>query len=135
VAGGGRPPQFEKGFYVEPTLFADVDNSMTIAQEEIFGPVLVVVPFDDDDDAVRLANESHYGLGVGVTSGSEDRALAVARRVRAGTVAVNGGVWYGADAPFGGYKASGIGRQNGPEGFEQYTETKTYAGGLPPLTE
>jgi aldehyde dehydrogenase (NAD+) len=135
VAGGGRPPQFDKGFYVEPTLFADVDNSMTIAQEEIFGPVLVVVPFDDDDDAVRLANESHYGLGVGVTSGSEERALAVARRVRAGTVAVNGGVWYGADAPFGGYKASGIGRQNGPEGFEQYTETKTYAGGLPPLTE
>jgi aldehyde dehydrogenase (NAD+) len=135
VAGGGRPPQFDKGFYVEPTLFADVDNSMTIAQEEIFGPVLVVVPFDDDDDAVRLANDSHYGLGVGVTSGSEERALAVARRVRAGTVAVNGGVWYGADAPFGGYKASGIGRQNGPEGFEQYTETKTYAGGLPPLTE
>ncbi|HUY67131.1 MAG TPA: aldehyde dehydrogenase family protein [Acidimicrobiales bacterium] len=132
VVGGGRPPQFDKGYYVEPTLFADVDNSMTIAQQEIFGPVLVVVPFDDDDDAVRLANDNQYGLGVGVTSGSEERALAVARRVRAGTVSVNGGVWYGADAPFGGYKASGIGRQNGPEGFEQYTETKTYAGGLPP---
>jgi aldehyde dehydrogenase (NAD+) len=133
VVGGGRPAQFDKGYYVEPTLFADVDNSMTIAQEEIFGPVLIVVPFDDDDDAVRVANQSQYGLGVGVTSGSEERALAVARRVRAGTVSVNGGVWYGADAPFGGYKASGIGRQNGPEGFEQYTETKTYAGGLPPL--
>jgi aldehyde dehydrogenase (NAD+) len=132
VTGGRRPPQFDKGYFVEPTLFADVDNSMTIAQEEIFGPVLVVVPFDDDDDAVRLANQNQYGLGVGVTSGSEERALSVAKRVRAGTVGVNGGVWYGADAPFGGYKASGIGRQNGIEGFEQYTETKTYAGGLPP---
>ncbi len=98
VAGGGRPPQFDKGYYVEPTLFADVDNKMSIAQEEIFGPVLVVVPFDDDDDAVRVANDSQYGLGVGVTSGSEERALAVARRVRAGTVGVNGGIWYGADA-------------------------------------
>jgi aldehyde dehydrogenase (NAD+) len=133
VVGGGRPPQFDKGFYVEPTLFADVDNTMSIAREEIFGPVLVVVPFDDDDDAVRLANENQYGLGVGVTSASEERAMAVARRVRAGTAGVNGGVWYGPDAPFGGYKASGVGRQNGIEGFEQYTETKTYAGGLPPL--
>jgi aldehyde dehydrogenase (NAD+) len=132
VVGGGRPAQFDKGYYVEPTLFADVDNSMSIAQDEIFGPVLVVVPFEDDDDAVRVANESPYGLGVGVTSGSEERALAVARRVRAGTVGVNGGIWYGADAPFGGYKSSGVGRQNGIEGFEQYTETKTYAGGLPP---
>jgi aldehyde dehydrogenase (NAD+) len=105
---------------------------MSIAQQEIFGPVLVVVPFDDDDDAVRVANDSEYGLGVGVTSASEERALAVARRIRAGTVGVNGGIWYGADAPFGGYKASGIGRQNGIEGFEQYTETKTIAGGLPP---
>ncbi len=132
VRGGRRPPQFDKGYYVEPTLFADVDNSMAIAQEEIFGPVLVVVPFEDDEDAVRLANQSQYGLGVGVTSGSEERALSVARRVRAGTVGVNGGIWYGADAPFGGYKASGVGRQNGVEGFQQYTETKTYAGGLPP---
>ena len=132
VFGGGRPSHLEKGYYVEPTLFADVDNSMTIAREEIFGPVLVVVPFEDDDDAVRLANDNQYGLGVSVTSGSEERALSVARRVHAGTVSVNGGVWYGADAPFGGYKASGIGRQNGLEGFEQYSETKTYAGGLPP---
>ena len=133
VVGGGRPPQFDKGFYVEPTLFADVENTMSIAREEIFGPVLVVVPFDDDADAVRLANENQYGLGVGVTSASEERAMAVARQVRAGTAGVNGGVWYGPDAPFGGYKASGVGRQNGIEGFEQYTETKTYAGGLPPL--
>jgi aldehyde dehydrogenase (NAD+) len=132
VVGGGRPAHLDKGYFVEPTLFADVDNSMTIAQEEIFGPVLVVVPFDDDDDAVRIANDNQYGLGVGVTSASEERAMGVARRIRAGTVGINGGVWYGADAPFGGYKASGIGRQNGIEGFEQYTETKTYAGGLPP---
>jgi aldehyde dehydrogenase (NAD+) len=132
VVGGGRPAHLEKGYYVEPTLFADVENSMSIAQNEIFGPVLVVVPFDDDDDAVRVANDNEYGLGANVTSASEERALAVARRLRAGTVGINGGVWYGPDAPFGGYKASGIGRQNGIEGFEQYTETKTYAGGLPP---
>ena len=132
VVGGGRPAHLDTGYYVEPTLFADVDNSMSIAREEIFGPVLVVVPFDDDDDAVRIANENDYGLGVGVTAGSEERALAVARRVRAGTVSINGGIWYGPDAPFGGYKASGIGRQNGREGFEQYLETKTYAGALPP---
>jgi aldehyde dehydrogenase (NAD+) len=133
VVGGGRPDHLPVGYYVEPTLMADVDNSMTIAQEEIFGPVLVVVPFDDDDDAVRIANDSPYGLGCGVTSGSEERALAVAKRIRAGSAMINGGLWYGADAPFGGYKASGIGRQNGIEGFEQYTETKSVAGGLPPL--
>jgi aldehyde dehydrogenase (NAD+) len=132
VVGGGRPAHLDTGYYVEPTLFADVDNSMTIAREEIFGPVLVVVPFDDDDDAVRVANENEYGLGVGVTAGSDERAMAVARRVRAGTASINGGIWYGPDAPFGGYKASGVGRQNGREGFEQYTETKTYAGALPP---
>jgi aldehyde dehydrogenase (NAD+) len=133
VVGGGRPAHLPTGYYVEPTLIADVDNSMTIAQEEIFGPVLVVIPFEDDDDAVRIANDSPYGLGCGVTSGSEERAIAVARRIRAGSAMVNGGIWYGADSPFGGYKASGVGRQNGIEGFEQYTETKTVAGGLPPL--
>ena len=105
---------------------------MTIAQEEIFGPVLVLIPFEDDEDAVRIANDSEYGLSGGVTSASEERALAVARRIRAGTVSVNGGVYYSAASPFGGYKASGIGRQNGIEGFEQYLETKTIAGGLPP---
>ncbi len=131
VVGGGRPAHLPTGYYVEPTLLADVDNTMTVAREEIFGPVLVVIPFEDDDDAVRIANDSPYGLGVGVTSASEERALAVARRVRAGTAMVNGGLWYGADAPFGGYKASGIGRQNGFEGFEQYLETKTIAGPLP----
>jgi len=130
VVGGGRPAHLPVGYFVEPTLLADVDNSMTVAREEIFGPVLVAIPFEDDDDAVRIANDNQYGLSCAVTSGSEERALAVAARVRAGTVSVNGGVWYGADAPFGGYKASGIGRQNGIEGFEQYLETKTYAGPL-----
>ena len=134
VTGGGKPEHLPLGYYVEPTLIADVDNSMTVAQEEIFGPVLVAIPYEDDDDAVRIANDNQYGLGCGVTSGSEERAIAVARRIRAGTASVNGGVWYGADSPFGGYKASGIGRQNGLEGFEQYTETKTLAGPLPPAS-
>jgi aldehyde dehydrogenase (NAD+) len=99
---------------------------MTIAQEEIFGPVLCVIPYDDDDDAVRIANDSGYGLSGGVF-GSEDRANAIARRLRTGSISVNGGVWYGADMPYGGYKSSGIGRQNGIEGFEQYLETKILA--------
>jgi aldehyde dehydrogenase (NAD+) len=127
AVGGGRPAHLPKGWFVEPTLFVDVDNSMTIAQEEIFGPVLVVIPYDDDDDAVRIANDSGYGLSGGVFSSSEDRATAVARRIRTGSIGVNGGLWYGADAPYGGYKASGIGRQNGVEGFEQYLETKSIA--------
>jgi aldehyde dehydrogenase (NAD+) len=126
VVGGSRG-SFERGYFVEPTLFANVENSMTIAQEEIFGPVLVMIPFDDDDDAVRIANDSIYGLSGIVTSGSLDRGLAVARRIRTGTIGVNGGNWYAADSPFGGYKASGIGRQGGLEGFEQYLETKTMA--------
>jgi len=125
VAGGGIPAHLPKGFYVEPTLFADVDNSMTIAREEIFGPVLVVIPFEDDDDAVRIANDSAYGLSGAVSSGDLERAKAVARRIRTGTVGINGGIWYGADAPFGGYKGSGIGRQCGIEGLEIFTEVKT----------
>jgi len=130
VTGGGRPAHLATGWYVEPTLFADVDNSMRIAREEIFGPVLVMIPFRDDDDAVRIANDSEFGLSGGVTSASEERALAVARRIRAGTVSVNGGIYYNAASPFGGYKGSGVGRQNGREGFEQHLETKTIAGGL-----
>ena len=100
---------------------------MTIAQEEIFGPVLVVIPYEDDDDAVRIANDSVYGLAGGVSSGSLERSMAVASRIRAGTLSVNGGSTYGADMPFGGYKHSGVGRQNGIEGFEQYLETKALA--------
>jgi aldehyde dehydrogenase (NAD+) len=100
---------------------------MTIAREEIFGPVLVVIPFEDDDDAVRIANDSSYGLTGSVFSASHDRALAVASRVRAGIFSVNGGTPYGPDLPFGGYKESGVGRQNGLAGFEQYLETKSLA--------
>jgi aldehyde dehydrogenase (NAD+) len=124
VVGGHRPAQFDKGYFVEPTLFTDVDNSMTIAQEEIFGPVLAVIAYDDDSDAVRIANDSSYGLSGGVYSASAERALSIASRIRTGSISVNGGVWYGADGPYGGYKTSGIGRQNGIEGFETYLETK-----------
>ncbi len=127
VVGGGRPESLDRGWYVEPTLFVDVDNTMTIAQEEIFGPVLVVIPFDDDDDAVRIANESKYGLAGMVFSDSVERSMAVARRIRTGSLGVNGGAPYGADLPFGGYKHSGIGRQNGTAGFDQYLETKSIA--------
>jgi len=127
VLGGGRPAHLEKGWYVEPTLFIDVDNSMTIAQEEIFGPVLAVIPYDDDEHAIRIANDSGYGLSGGVFSPNEARATAIARRIRTGSIGINGGVWYGADSPYGGYKNSGIGRQNGIEGFEQYLETKAVA--------
>jgi aldehyde dehydrogenase (NAD+) len=131
VAGGGRPAHLPQGWFVEPTLFADVDNSMTIAQEEIFGPVLVVIPFDDDADAVRIANDSQYGLAGAVTSASEERALAVAARMQAGSITVNGGIWSGPDAPFGGWKASGIGVKYGLEGLEEHLVTKTLAAPLP----
>ncbi|MEZ5168573.1 MAG: aldehyde dehydrogenase family protein [Acidimicrobiales bacterium] len=125
--GGGVPAHLEKGYYVEPTLFVDVDNSMTIAQEEIFGPVLSIIAYDDDDDAVAIANDSLYGLAGGVWSADKDRAMAVARRMRTGAVDVNGGS-FNIQAPFGGYKQSGYGRENGPygiEGLEIFTETKT----------
>jgi aldehyde dehydrogenase (NAD+) len=128
LAGSTEPPKdFDKGFWVSPTLFTDVDNSMTIAQEEIFGPVLVVIPYEDEDDAVRIANDSPYGLAGNVMSSSLDRSLAVARRLRAGFIGLNGTAGYGADTPFGGYKDSGVGRQNGIVGFTQYTEVKSVA--------
>ncbi len=127
VVGGGPPAHLEKGFYVEPTVFANVDPEATIAQEEIFGPVLCVIPFEDDDDAVRIANDSEYGLSGSITSGDIERALSVARRVRTGTLSVNGGMWFHPDTPFGGYKQSGIGRENGVMGFEEHLETKVIA--------
>jgi len=126
--GGGRPAHLPVGWYVEPTLLVDETNRTAVSQEEIFGPALVLIPFDDDDDAVRIANDSEYGLSGMISSGSEERAVAMAHRIRSGTVGVNGGIFYGGDAPFGGYKASGFGRQNGLEGFEQYLETKTISG-------
>jgi aldehyde dehydrogenase (NAD+) len=129
AVGGGRPSgdEFAKGWWVEPTLFTNVDNSMAIAQQEIFGPVLCLIPFEDEDDAVRIANDSKYGLQGGVFSSSLEKSLAVARRVRTGGIGVNGGAPYGPDVPFGGYKHSGIGRQNGLPGFEQYLEIKSIA--------
>jgi len=117
----------QDGFWIEPTVVAGLDNSSRLAQEEIFGPVLVVIPHDGDDDAVRIANDSAYGLSGSVDSGSLERAKAVAARIRTGTLAVNGGVWFSPDAPFGGYKQSGIGREMGVAGFEEYLETKTIA--------
>ena len=129
AVGGGRPAHLERGYFVEPTLFVDVDPDSTIAQEEIFGPVLAVIRYEDDDDAVRIANNSTYGLSGAVTSKSLDRTMGVARRIRTGTVSVNGGLWFGPDSPFGGYKQSGSGREHGVAGFEEYLETKTL--GLP----
>jgi aldehyde dehydrogenase (NAD+) len=127
ATGGGRPTSFDRGFFVEPTLITGLDNSARVAREEIFGPVLVVIAHDGDDDAVRIANDSPYGLSGAVHSADPERAWAVARRVRTGTMSVNGGVWYAGDVPFGGYKASGIGREMGVAGFEEYLETKSVA--------
>ena len=129
VTGGGVPPEQPRGYFVQPTVLADVTPGARVAQEEIFGPVLVVIPHDGDDDAVAIANDSRYGLSGGVLSASDERARAVAERIRTGTIMVNGGLYYGADAPFGGYKHSGIGREMGQAGFEEYLEIKTIAVG------
>ncbi|MEV5750723.1 aldehyde dehydrogenase [Actinoallomurus sp. NPDC052308] len=128
-ATGGRRADREKGFWIEPTLVTGLTNASRTAREEIFGPVLVILPHDGDDDAVRIANDSPYGLSGAVHGGDLDRARAVARRLRTGTVGVNGGVWYSADVPFGGYKQSGVGREMGLAGFEEYLEIKSIAEG------
>ncbi|MEZ5502263.1 MAG: aldehyde dehydrogenase family protein [Halioglobus sp.] len=125
VAGGAAAPDRHKGFFIQPTLFTDVSNAMSIARQEIFGPVMVMIPFDDDDDAVRIANDSEYGLSGAIHSGDKARALALARRIRSGSLSINGAGFFGADAPFGGYKQSGVGREMGLEGLLEYTETKT----------
>jgi aldehyde dehydrogenase (NAD+) len=124
LGGNGMPDGLSSGWYVRPTIFADVDNGMRIAQEEIFGPVLSVIPYDNVADAVRIANDSDYGLAGTVWTGDDEAGLDVARQVRAGTYGVN---TYTMDfaAPFGGFKASGIGREFGPEGLGQYTELKS----------
>jgi aldehyde dehydrogenase (NAD+) len=127
VTGGGVPAGHEAGFWVEPTVVAGLTNASRVAREEIFGPVLVVLAHDGDDDAVRIANDSPYGLSGSVDSGDLERARRVAARVRTGTLAVNGGVWFAPDAPFGGYKQSGLGREMGVAGFEEYLETKLLA--------
>jgi betaine-aldehyde dehydrogenase len=125
VVGGGRPAGLSRGWFVEPTVFADVDNSMTIAREEIFGPVVSVIPYDSDDDAVRIANDSDYGLSGSVWTADRERGIDVARRVRTGTYAVNSGMTIDLKNPFGGFKSSGIGRELGPEGLEAYLEVQT----------
>jgi aldehyde dehydrogenase (NAD+) len=127
VTGGKRPADLPKGWYVEPTVLAGVDNSMRVAREEIFGPVVSFIPFDDDDHAVAIANDSAYGLGGGVWSADIDHAKAIARRVRTGTIVVNGGAPPHPRAPYGGFKESGLGRELGVEGLEAYLESKTIA--------
>lgn len=124
VTGGGRPEGLDSGWFVQPTVFADVDNAMTIAQEEIFGPVLAVIPYEDEADAIRIANDSVYGLAGSVYTTDIPKALQIAAKIRTGTYAVN---MYAFDpgAPFGGYKNSGIGRENGPEGIEAYCQAKS----------
>lgn len=123
LAGGNIRTDKGNGFFIEPTCFVDVRNDMRIAQEEIFGPVLVVIPFDDEEDAVRIANDSIYGLG-GAVFGPTDRAIAICKRIRAGALSVNGGTSITGDLPFGGYKQSGIGREWGREGIEDFLEVK-----------
>jgi aldehyde dehydrogenase (NAD+) len=124
VGGNGMPAGMDKGWYVQPTVFANVDNTMRIAREEIFGPVLSIIPYDDVNDAVRIANDNDYGLAGSVWTADAEAGLDIARRVRTGTYGVNG---YSMDfkAPFGGYKASGVGREFGPEGLDHYVELKS----------
>jgi len=130
LAAGGEKAD-GPGFFYLPTLLANVDPDSEIAQEEVFGPVLAVIAHDGDDDAVRIANNSIYGLSGAVFGGDEQRALSVARRIRTGTIGVNGGAWFGPDVPFGGYKQSGVGREMGAAGLEEFLETKSLAVPLP----
>jgi aldehyde dehydrogenase (NAD+) len=123
LVAGGTDSGHDKGYYVPATVFSGVTPDMTIAREEIFGPVLSIMPYDDEDDAVRIANDSEYGLAGGVWSGDPDRALRVAKRMRTGQVEINGGAFNPA-APFGGYKQSGVGREGGTFGLEEFLETK-----------
>ena len=130
VLGGGRPAGLERGWFVEPTVFADVDNAHRISQEEIFGPVLSIIPYADVPDAVRIANDSEYGLGGAVFTEDPERGIAVAAQVRTGTCSVNEGPPAGGGGPFGGYKRSGLGREYAREGWDAYLEIKSVS--LPP---
>jgi acyl-CoA reductase-like NAD-dependent aldehyde dehydrogenase len=127
VVGGHAPEHLPTGYFYEPTLLVGADENSAVAQDELFGPVLVVLPHDGDDDAVRIANNSIFGLSGSVLSTDRERALGVARRIRCGTMSVNGGVYYGPDAPFGGYKQSGVGREMGAAGLNEFLELKTFA--------
>jgi len=124
ATGGGRPDGLDRGYFLEPTVFDNVTNQMRIAREEIFGPVLAVIPYDSEEEGIAIVNDSDYGLGGSVFSADPERAIAVAHRVESGTVGING---YGIklDAPFGGIKSSGLGRELGPEGFAEYLELKS----------
>jgi acyl-CoA reductase-like NAD-dependent aldehyde dehydrogenase len=124
TGGTGKPEGLDQGYFVRPTVFSDVSNDMTIAQEEIFGPVLSIIPFADEDDAVRIANDSNYGLSGGVWSADKERATKIARRIRTGQIEVNGGA-FNPNAPFGGFKQSGYGREYGEHGFEEFLEVKS----------
>lgn len=128
VTGGSRPAAFERGWFVEPTLFVDVDNAMRVAREEIFGPVVAVIDYDDPAEAIAIANDSEYGLSGSVWTADIDGGIEVARQVRTGMIGING-AWQSPDAPFGGFKQSGIGRECGPEGLRLYLESKAI--GLP----
>jgi betaine-aldehyde dehydrogenase len=122
ACGGGVPRGRDKGWFIEPTLFYDVNNQMTIAREEIFGPVLVVIPYGTEAEAIAIANDSDFGLGGGVWCGDSEHGVDVARRVRSGTITVNNAMLLDFRSPFGGFKKSGIGRELGPEGLAPYTE-------------
>ncbi|MFE2066539.1 aldehyde dehydrogenase family protein [Streptomyces sp. NPDC059467] len=132
LRGGNR---IEPGYFYEPTLLANVDPDSEIAQEEVFGPVLAVIPFDDEEDAVRIANNSRYGLSGAVHSADEQRAIRLARRIRTGTFSINGGNYFAPDVPFGGYKQSGVGRESGRSGFEEFLEEKSFARVVVPLEQ
>ena len=127
LAGGNATSDKGAGFFVEPTCFVDVTNDMKIAREEIFGPVLVVITYEDEEDAIRIANDSDYGLFGAVCSGDPERAMRVARRIRSGIFSINGGIAVAMDLPFGGYKQSGLGKEWGLEGFSEFLETKVIA--------
>jgi acyl-CoA reductase-like NAD-dependent aldehyde dehydrogenase len=124
VTGGKRPKDLPKGYFLEPTIFANVKNSIRIAQEEIFGPVVSVIPYKDVDEAVKIANDSTFGLGGGISSSDVGKAVEVAKRIRTGVVWINNGLLPMTDAPFGGFKESGIGREGGKWGLEEYTEVQ-----------
>ncbi len=124
VTGGER---VSPGYFYKPTLLANVDPSSEIAQDEVFGPVLAVIPYDGDEDAVRIANDSQFGLSGGVLSADEDRAIAIGRRIRTGTFSINGGNYFTPDVPFGGYKQSGLGREMSASGLEEFLEQKAFA--------
>jgi acyl-CoA reductase-like NAD-dependent aldehyde dehydrogenase len=126
ATGGGRPPDLSRGWFLQPTVFCNVPNTIRIAREEIFGPVVAVLPFADEDDAIRIANDSTYGLGGAIYSHDTSRALALAKRIRTGVVWINNGINF-LDAPFGGFKESGIGREGGRFGLEEYTEIQQIA--------